>query len=116
MSQIRFFTDEDVHAAVAMQLRAAGCDAVSTPEAGRLGTRDSDQLQWAAQESRVLGTFNVTLFARLHHGWIKQSLSHAGLVVSRQRTVGDALRRLLHLAQSLTAEEMHNRLEYLSNW
>ena len=35
MSRARFYTDEDVHGAVAVQLRSQGFDAVSTPEAGR---------------------------------------------------------------------------------
>jgi hypothetical protein len=116
VSQIQFFTDEDVHRALAVQLRSAGVDAVSTPEAGRLSELDSSQLLWAAQEGRVLLTFNVSDFARLHHEWMNRGLHHAGLIVSRQRSVGDTLRRVLHVAQSLTAEQMHDRLEYLSNW
>lgn len=40
MSQIRVFTDEDVHGAIADQLRLAGIDAVSTPEAHRIGVSD----------------------------------------------------------------------------
>jgi hypothetical protein len=64
----------------------------------------------------VFVTFNVSAFARLHHEWMKQSLHHAGVVVSQQRHVGDAIGRLVHLAQPLTAEEMQDRLEYLSSW
>jgi hypothetical protein len=41
---------------------------------------------------------------------------HAGLVVSKQRPIGDALRRLIHLGKTLGAEDMQDRLEYLSNW
>ena len=48
MSKPAFFTDEDVYAAVAVALRKAGLDAVSTPEAGRLGESDDSQLAWAA--------------------------------------------------------------------
>jgi hypothetical protein len=105
MSQIRFFTDEDVHGPVVTGLRTAGFDAVSTPEAGRLGESDPAQLLWNFQQGRVLLTFNVEDFARLHHDWMTQSLHHAGLIVSRQRPVGDTLRRCIRLAQTLTAEE-----------
>ena len=59
MTPVRFFTDEDIHRAVASQLRAAGFDALSAPEAGRLGEEDEAQLIWAAREGRVLVTFNV---------------------------------------------------------
>src|SRR3954451_19070992 len=116
MSLIRFFTDEDVYGHVAVQLRAAGFDAVSTPEAGRLGAGDPDQLSWAAQQGRALITFNVGDFARLHHEWISQDLHHAGLIVSQQRPLGDFIRRLLQLGRTLSQEEMLDRLEYLSNW
>lgn len=116
MSQMRIFTDEDMQAPLAGQLRAAGFDAITTPEAKRLGESDPSQLLWAARERRMLVTYNVSDFARIHYEWMKQGLHHAGIVVSRQRPIGDALRRLLHLVQTLSAEEMHDRLEYLSNW
>lgn len=116
MSQVRFFTDEDVYGAVAAQLRAAGFDAISTPEAGRLGCDDPDQLLWAFGQNRTLVTFNVSDFARLHHEWLAQGGHHAGLIVSQQRPIGDLLRRLLNLARSLSAADMQDRLEYLSRW
>ena|SRR5438105_693222 len=116
MSQTRFFTDEDVYGVIAGQLRKAGFDAVSTPEAGRLGELDPSQLAWAAQEGRALVTFNVEDFARLHHEWMAQGQHHAGIIVSSQRPVGDTIRRLIHLGQTLSAEDMQDRLEYLSGW
>ena len=41
---------------------------------------------------------------------------HAGVIVSRQRPIGDVIRRLLRLGNTLTAADMQNRLEYLNNW
>ncbi len=116
MSQVRIFTDEDMQRTLAVQLRAAGFDAISTPEANRLGESDPSQLLWAAREGCMLVTYNASDFVRIHYEWTKQGLPHAGVVVSRQRPIGDALRRLLHLVRTLSAEEMQNRLEYLSNW
>jgi hypothetical protein len=116
MSLISFFTDEDVYGHVAEQLRAAGIDAISTPEAGRLGSGDPEQLSWAAQQGRALITFNVGDFARLHYEWISQDLHHARVIVSQQRPLGDLIRRLLHLSRILSQEDMRDRLEYLSNW
>jgi len=54
MSQIRFFTDEDIYGAAAVALRRAGFDAVSTPETGRLGETDESQLVWATSEIAFL--------------------------------------------------------------
>lgn len=81
-----------------------------------MGTDDFDQQTWAAQEGRVLISFNVGDFARLHHEWLVKGRSHAGLVVSRQRPIGDMVRRVVRLGQTLSGDEMRDRLEYLSNW
>ena len=116
MNRIRIFTDEDIHGHVAERLRSSGFDAKSTPEANRTGELDEAQLLWAASEQRVLVTFNVRDFARLHYELIVGGDQHWGIVVSEQRTIGDLVRRLLNLARSLDADAMRCRLEYLSGW
>ena len=116
MSRPIFFTDEDIYGDVAPQLRVAGLQAVSTPEANRLQESDESQLEWAAQSSLVIVTFNVKDFARLHAEWMHAGKHHAGVVVSSQRSIGDLLRRLNHLANTLDAAAMVDRLEYLSSW
>jgi hypothetical protein len=116
MSAIGFFTDEDVYGAVATALRRAGVDAISTPETGRRGQSDESQLAWAAAEGRVLITFNVAHFAELHAIWMRHGRRHAGIVVSGQRPIGDMVRRLLHLADTLDADSMGDRLEFLGDW
>src|SRR5580704_11428206 len=95
MSAARFLTDEDVFADLAIALRKHGYDAVSTPDAGRLAEDDRSQLEWATSHGRVLMTFNVGDFVRLHGEWLRSGRHHAGLVVSEQRPLGEALRRLL---------------------
>ncbi len=101
---------------MAVALRRAGFDAVSTPETGRLRESDESQLVWAANERRVLVTFNVAHFAGMHAAWLRGSRHHAGIAVSAQRPIGDMLRRLLHLANTLDADAMRDRLEFLSDW
>lgn len=116
MTAIRFFTDEDVYGAAAKGLRAAGFDALSTPESGRLGESDKSQLAWSTAEGRVFMTFNVAHFAALHREWLRQGRHHNGLLLSHQRPLRDLLRRLLNLANSLDAEAMRDRVEFLSDW
>ncbi len=116
MTPIRIFTDEDVYGPLASRLRALGFDAISTPEAGRLGQDDPSQPAWAAGEGRALMTFNVSDFARLHYDWQSRGIGHAGRIVSRQGPLGEILRRLAHLGQALGGEGMRDRLEYLGNW
>lgn len=105
-----------MYAAVAVGLRKAGLDAVSTPEISRLGESDESQLNWAAGQGRVIVTFNVAHFSALHSIWIGQGRRHAGIVLSSQRPIGDMLRRLLHLAGSVDATAMCDRLEFLGDW
>lgn len=116
MAQVRIFTDEDIYGAIAPALRKSGVDAVSTPESGRLGESDESQLQWATDEGRVLVTFNVSHFAKLHSDWMSQGREHFGVIVSHQRPIGDLLRRLLQLGNNLDAEAMRNRMEFVSDW
>ncbi|MBS0211051.1 MAG: DUF5615 family PIN-like protein [Planctomycetes bacterium] len=116
MSAIKFFTDEDVYGAIAVALRRAGFDAISTSEARRLGTSDADQLDWATNEGRVLVTFNVADFAQLHADWLARGQHHAGIAVSSQRHIGDLARRLLHFGNTVAAEAMIDRLEFLGDW
>ncbi|HET6882596.1 MAG TPA: DUF5615 family PIN-like protein [Pirellulales bacterium] len=116
MSVARFLTDEDVYADIAIRLRQHGIDAVSTPEVGRLTEDDPSQLEWATQNGRVLMTFNVGDFVKLHGEWLRNGKHHAGIVVSEQSELGKTLRRLLNLAASLRAEDLLDRLEFLTNW
>jgi Domain of unknown function (DUF5615) len=116
MSAMRFFTDEDIYGAVAVALRRAGFDAVSTPESGRLGETDDSQLAWAFGERRSLVTFNVAHFAALHGLLIANGRHHTGIIVSSQRPIGDLMKRLLHLGSVLDADSISDRLEFLSDW
>lgn len=116
MSAIRFFTDEDVYGSVAGALRRLGIDAVSTPEVGRLHESDDSQLRWAAAEGRVFITFNVGHFAARHWQWLHLGQHHGGVIVSRQLSIGELLRRLKRVANALEAADMIDRLEFLSDW
>ncbi len=116
MASIRFFTDEDVYGSIAPALRRSGFDAMSTPEASRLCESDESQLLWAANQGRVLVTFNVAHFTGMHAAWLRGGRHHTGIVVSIQRPIGDLLRRLLHLGNTLDADATRDRLEFLSDW
>ena len=78
-----------------------------------LTTRNS---LWAADQGRVLVTFNVAHLSALHSTWIAAGRHHAGIAVSSQRPIGDVVRRLLHLADTLDATAMQDRLEFLGDW
>jgi hypothetical protein len=110
---VRLFLDEDVHVALAVALRKRGHDAVNALEEKRLGMSDEAQLKFAAEASRALMTFNVGDFVRLHNRWLEGGREHAGIVVSKQLPVGEALRRVLNLIQKETADSIRGEVRFL---
>jgi hypothetical protein len=112
----RLYVDEDVYGEAAPQLRRHGFDAISVIEARRSGLSDPDQLDWAVAEERAMFTFNVGHYAQLHFNVLSTGGHHFGIIVSAQLPLRIVLRRLLHLLCTLSADDMQDRLEYLSSW
>ncbi len=83
-----------------------------------LGLMDEEQLAWAAQQGRVIYSYNAADFCRLHSAWIRGGRRHGGIVIGDQQTtsIGVEMRRQLKLADARTSETMENCLEFLSNW
>jgi predicted nuclease of predicted toxin-antitoxin system len=116
MSRPRLYVDEDAsESAVVIGLRARGVDLVTTSEAGRLGATDEEQLAYAATEDRAIYTFNTSDFARLHREFLERGRAHAGIIVipEQRYSTGEKIRRVAALVQSMTAESIKNRIEYL---
>jgi Tfp pilus assembly protein PilZ len=57
-------------------------------------------------------------FYRIHSEWMREGKSHSGIILGTQQhySVGEQMRRLLRLINRLTAEEMQNRIEFLTAW
>ena len=116
---IRLYFDEDsMWQALVTALRARGIDVQTALEAMMIERPDEDHLAYATAQGRVLCSFNVGDFYRLHTYYMTQHQSHAGMVLARQQqyAVGEYMRRVLRLMAHLTAAEMHNRVEFLSAW
>lgn len=79
---------------------------------------DDEHLAYAAAQDRVIFSFNIGDFCRLHAEFLADQKSHAGIVVSRQQrySIGEQMRRLLKLIGTKTADEMRNQLEFLTDW
>lgn len=79
---------------------------------------DEDQLHWAAMSGRVLVSFNVGDFFRLHTAFIGKGERPGGIVLVHQRRkgVGEYLQGLLRLAAARSAEEMLNQVVFLNAW
>jgi hypothetical protein len=66
----------------------------------------------------VLYTFNIGDFMALHTIYLTEDKEHAGIILGDQQRygIGEPMRRLLRLVQMTSAEEMRNRIEFLSAW
>ncbi|MCM0592722.1 MAG: DUF5615 family PIN-like protein [Gloeotrichia echinulata IR180] len=119
MSRIRLYLDEDtIKGALIQALRNADLDVVTVAEAGRLGYPDEEQLIWATEQERVIYSFNIGDFCRLHSDFMAQERSHAGIVLAPQQqySVGQQLRGLLKLAADQSAQKMANELVFLNTY
>ncbi|MDM9382572.1 DUF5615 family PIN-like protein [Chlorogloeopsis sp. ULAP01] len=119
MSKIRLYLDEDtIKAALVKALRNADLDIITVADVGRLGYSDEEQLIWAKEQARVIYSFNIGDFCRLHHDFIVQAKSHAGIILAFQQhfSIGQQLRGLLKLAAENSVEDMTNQLIFLSTY
>jgi flavorubredoxin len=114
--EIRLYIDEDAMARALVQgLRARGVDVTTVIDEGLNERDDNAQLERATQQHRVIYTFNVGDFCKLHRDYLAAGKSHAGIiVVYRQRySVGEQIRRLIELMETKSPEEMRDRLKFL---
>lgn len=117
--RIRLYLDEDaIFEALIKALASEGTDVTTVSSVQRRGYSDEQQLLYATEQGRVIYTFNTKHYAALHNNFLKRGLSHAGIIVvpTRAISIGEQMRRIVQLVEALTAEEMQNRLEYLSSW
>ena len=100
--------------ALVSAIRARGVDVLTAHEANMIERKDDEHLGFATTAGRVLYSFNVGDYCRLNG----QGRPHAGLILAQQQrhSVGDQMRRLLRLINAVPAEEMKNRVEFLSAW
>jgi Domain of unknown function (DUF5615) len=116
VNEISLYIDEDAsRKSFVFALRDLNLDLVTTSEAGNLGLGDPEQLIWATNHNRVIYTFNVQDYCRLHKMYMSSGKKHFGIVVvSRQNySVGEQVRGLQKLISSLSLEEMKNQLIFL---
>ena len=110
---VRLYLDEDVHERVALALRLRQFDVISAHEIGRWGLSDSEQLSLAAADQRTLFSYNAADYLRLHRQWRQEGMGHCGIIISDQLAIGETVRRLLNLLNSVMADEMRDQIRWL---
>lgn len=99
-------------------LRDHSIDVISATEADMLARLDPEHLDYAAREGRVLFSFNISDYCKIHAEWLSAGRNHAGLLLAVQKkySVGEQLRRLSRLVRERSAESMRDHVEFLSDW
>lgn len=116
---IRLYVDEDAMDKHLVQaLRARGIDVITALEANMIERSDEEHLDYATSQGRVLYSFNVADFYRLHRSYLAQGKPHAGIILAQQQhySVGEQMRRLLRLIAVKSADMMKNSVEFLGAW
>lgn len=114
--KIRLYLDEDAPIQLAKALRQRGIDALTTQEARMSESSDEQQVAFAAGQQRAVLTHNKRHFILIHQAYIEKGKEHWGIIVADQNKVGPLLRMLSKLWFTVSAEDMKNRLEFLSSW
>ncbi len=84
-------------------------DVLTAHEADMLGASDEEHLAFALREGRLLFTQDAD-FLRLH----SQGVNHAGIAYApQQRAIGDLIRGLTLVCETLDAERLRRRLEFI---
>ena len=95
---------------LAAQLRQRGIDAVTVRDLGLLGDDDPSHLRRAAEQGRILCTYDKD-YTRL----AKQGIEHKGIVFipGKYRGIGVLVKRLEWIYLTYTRDDMKNKVEYL---
>lgn len=112
---IKLYLDEDVDPLLAGVLLERGIDCLSTREANNQGRSDYEQLAFAADQGRVILTFNVKDFLRLSHEYVISGKHHSGIIVSNHLPFRELLRRTLTFLNQVK-EDRTDELFWLQNY
>jgi hypothetical protein len=113
--QIKLYFDENVPEAIAVAVRLRGYDVATVRDAGTKAASDLDQLRYASLQKRVLFTFNVADFVKLHEEFAVADRRHSGILLSKQLPIGIVVKRLLKLLSRLHPDEIANNIIWLND-
>ena len=119
MSRICLYLDEDtIKSALVKALRNADLDVITVVDAGMLGRSDEEQLNWSTQGKRVIYSFNIGDFCKLHRDYMVEGKTHAGIILAPQQqySIGRQLAGLLKIVAANSSEDMINQLIFLNSY
>ena len=113
---LRFATDEDFNLNIVEGLRQRnpGIDIVTLQERGLRGLEDTDVLEWAAGEGRILLSHDLNTMRRFAYQRIESGKPTPGVILARQGlSPGGVIDALELLSGASLEDEWSNRVEYL---
>lgn len=113
-----YFDEDSTDWQLIKAIRKHNIDAISALEVQMLGQEDNEQLNFATSQNRVLCSFNIRDFNRIHAEWARAGKEHAGIILVRQQqySIGEYIRRLQNLMEQKSWHDMRNWIEFLSAW
>src|SRR5215210_5818025 len=108
--KLRLYLDEDAMDDDLVQaLRSHDIDVTTVGTERRKGLPDEEHLRYAAEQGRVLYSFNRRDYMALHIRFLQEGRSHAGIILAPERTrysVGEQMRRLVLIVEARSSQEM----------
>ena len=111
---MKLYVDADITPKLARALRQRGYDVLSAHEAGNADASDSEQMAFAAAQGRALLTCNAGDFTTIFEDSWYAGRDHSGVIVSEQLELGEMIRRVARLLDTVGADDMRNNWKNLA--
>lgn len=109
--RIRIYADENVDVAIVEGLKRRGVDIWSALDTGKLGLSDEEQLDYALAERAAIFTHDDDFLSMA----AESGTEYFGIIYVHQQhlSIGECIRRLKTIVETISPEEMHNRILFL---
>ena len=99
--QPKFYTDENVHVAIAKGLKKRGIDVITARDAKMLNKDDDAQLLFAKNQKRLLVTHDPDFLKLVNN------TTHTGLIfLTQQLSIGEAIDAIEHVYLEYSADDL----------
>lgn len=113
---VRFLADEDFDNSIvrAVLRRLPHLDIVRVQDEGLSGLHDTEVLEWAAQEGRVLLTHDISTMKEYAYGRVSKGLSMPGVFIASQRIpIAEAIETIALIAECSISGEWEGQVRRL---
>ncbi|MDO8724662.1 MAG: DUF5615 family PIN-like protein [Candidatus Methanoperedens sp.] len=110
-THIKIYADENVNVAIVEGLKRRGVEAWSAIDKCKLGLSDEEQLKYAFEEKTTIFTHDDDFLSMA----AQSEIEHCGIIYVHQQhlSIGDCIRKLKAIVETMSHEEMHNRILFL---